>query len=150
MVEVEVLTKNLAANRLNEESKEDADVFFDVRAVIAETAREAGKLTLKFTIRMETQPSLVNLVIEGTAVVRGEEHDIDSLLVSKDKDDTPAVFMKIYQKVYAVLYLLCSSLRVPYPSPTLLRSVEVLTQAPTTSNASTPKTGDQSAQNSQV
>lgn len=131
MVDIEVLVRSVSGNRLSDEPQEDAEVFFDVKASVVETSRESGKLSIKFSIKMETQPSVANIMVEGTAVVRGEEQDIDALLVGKDPDGAPAMFMKIYQRVYAVLYLLCASLRVPYPSPTLLKKVEVSSQPAT-------------------
>jgi hypothetical protein len=39
------------------------------------------------------------------------------------------VFMNIYQKVYAILYLLSGSLKIPYPSPGLMKIVKMASPA---------------------
>ena len=44
---------------------------------------------------------------------------------SSDQNSPPPVFRTIYQKVYAVLYLLSGSLKIPYPSPVLMKVVKM-------------------------
>ncbi len=125
MVEVEVLVKNVEATRLSDQVKDDAAVTFDVNASLTETEHETGQFTLKFTISITAQPPVARMDVSGTARISGEEPEIEGLLVSADQNSPPPVFMTIYQKVYAILYLLSGSLKIPYPSPGLMKVVKM-------------------------
>ena len=125
MVEVEVLLKKVECSKFSENSDEGSEVTFDVNASLSETERNSGWLALKFDIGVETQPSLAKLSVGGSAIVRGSTDEIQSLITPKDQNAVPPVFMKIYQKVYAVLYLLSGSLTIPYPAPGLLKTTRL-------------------------
>ncbi len=125
MVEVEVLVKNVEANRLTEEAKDETSVTFDVAASLAEVDHSAGQFTLKFSIAITSQPPVARMDVAGTARITGEEAEIQQLLKTPDGNTPPPVFMSIYQKVYAILYLLSGSLKIPYPSPGLMKVVKM-------------------------
>jgi hypothetical protein len=125
MVEVEVLVKNVEANRLSDEARDDTSVTFDVSASLAEVDHQAGQFTLKYTIMISAQPPVARMDVAGTAKITGEEAEIQELLKSADGNNPPPVFMSIYQKVYAILYLLSGSLKIPYPSPGLMKVVKM-------------------------
>lgn len=125
MVEVEVLVKNVEATRLSEEPREDASVTFDVGASLTETDHQPGQFTLKYNIVITSQPPIAKIEVGGTARIAGEEAAIAELLKTPDQNTPPPVFMSIYQKVYAILYLLSGSLKIPYPSPGLMKVVRV-------------------------
>jgi len=125
MVEVEVLLKTVECSKFSEKTDEGSEVTFDVNASLSETERNSGWLALKFDIGVDTQPSLAKLSVGGSAIVRGSDDEIQSLITPKDQDTVPPVFMKIYQKVYAVLYLLSGSLAIPHPAPGLLKTTKL-------------------------
>jgi len=125
MVEVEVLVKNVEAVRLSEEPRDDANVTFDVAASLAETDHQTGQFTLKYSIAITSQPPVARMDVAGTAKLTGEEPEIEALLKTPDGNTPPPIFMSIYQKVYAILYLLSGSLKVPYPSPGLMKVVKM-------------------------
>ena len=125
MVEVEVLVKNVEANRLSEETRDETSVTFDVAASLAEVDHQAGQFTLKYTIAITSQPPVARMDVGGTARITGEEAEIQGLLKTPDGNTPPPVFMTIYQKVYAILYLLSGSLKIPYPSPGLMKVVKM-------------------------
>ncbi len=125
MVEVEVLVKTVEAARLTEERKEEASVTFDVAASLNEVEHQVGVFTLKFSIAITSQPPIARMDVGGTARITGEEQEIESLLKTQDQNAPPPVFMTIYQKVYAILYLLSGSLKIPYPSPGLMKVVKM-------------------------
>jgi len=129
MVEVDVLVKNVEATRLTENARDDIPVTFDVSATLTETEREPGQITLKFGISIAAQPPVAKLEVGGSAKITGEEAEIESIITVKDQDSTPPIFMTIYQKVYAVLYLLSGSLKIPYPSPGLMKVVKLTSQS---------------------
>ena len=124
MVEVEVLIKNVEATRLTEVTGEDASVSFDVAVALAEAENQGGQFTIKYDISITSQPPVAKMTISGTARITGEQSEIDTVLKSSDQNDPPPVFMMIYQKVYAILYLLSGSLKIPYPSPGLMKLVK--------------------------
>jgi len=127
MVEVEVLVKNVEANRLNDETRDETSVTFDVAASLSEVDHQAGQFTLKYSIAITSQPPVAKMDVAGTARITGEEAEIQELLKTPDGNTPPPVFMSIYQKVYAILYLLSGSLKIPYPSPGLMKVVKMAT-----------------------
>jgi hypothetical protein len=136
MVEVEVLVKNVEAIRLSEEARDETSVTFDVAASLSETEHQAGSFTLKYSIAITSQPPIARMDVAGTAKLTGEEAEIQELLKTPDANTPPPVFMTIYQKVYAILYLLSGSLKIPYPSPGLMKVVKM---ASPSEMASSPK-----------
>jgi hypothetical protein len=124
LVEVEVLVKNVEAARLAEVAGDDASVTFDVAVSLAEAENQGGQFTIKYDIHITSQPPVAKMTISGTARITGEQSEIDSVLKTSDQNDPPPVFMMIYQKVYAILYLLSGSLKIPYPSPGLMKVVK--------------------------
>jgi hypothetical protein len=125
MVEVEVLVKNVEASRLSEHAADETSVTFDVAASLAETDHQAGQFTLKYSIAITSQPPVARMDVSGSARITGEEPEIEALLKNPDQNTPPPVFMSIYQKVYAILYLLSGSLKIPYPSPGLMKVVRM-------------------------
>jgi len=125
MAEVEVSLKSVEATKVSESASPDTQVVFNVNASISEGSRKTGEVVLRFSFEMSTQPEIARLMANGSATVTGDDKDIDSLLTAKEEGSVPAVFLRIYQRVYATLYLVCGSLKIPYPSPGLLKSVHV-------------------------
>jgi hypothetical protein len=140
MVEVEVLVKNVEANRLNDETRDETSVTFDVAASLSELDHQAGQFTLKYSIAITSQPPVARMDVAGTARITGEEAEIQELLKTPDGNNPPPIFMTIYQKVYAILYLLSGSLKIPYPSPGLMKVVKMATpgEAPTSGKEEKP------------
>ena len=126
MSSIEVTIKSVEGNKLAEDVTSDSSVNFNVNANITESERNPEKLTLKFSIDLTTDPDVARMTVTGTAVLTGDDKEIDFLLTPKEGESVPPVFMKIYQKVYAVLYLVSGSLKVPYPSPGLLRGIRLV------------------------
>lgn len=135
---IEVTIKSVEGNKLAEDVTSDSSVNFDVSANIVESERNPDKLTLKFTIELNTDPEVAKMTITGTAVLTGDDKEIDTLLTPKAGENVPPVFMMIYQKVYAVLYLVSGSLKIPYPSPGLLKGVRLVSSREMSQAMSTP------------
>ena len=126
MAGIEVTIKSVEGNKLAEDITSDSSVSFNVNANITESERNPDRLSLKFVIELTTDPDVAKMTVTGNAVLTGDDKEIDFLLTPKEGESVPPVFMKIYQKVYAVLYLVSGSLRIPYPSPGLLRGVRLV------------------------
>ncbi len=125
---VVVEIKALEVSRTVEEAAEDMEVTFNVNSSISESDRSDGLLKLKFSIDLETSPSAARLHVAGLATLTGREEEVEKLLAAREQDGTPTLFMKIYQRVYPTMYLLCGSLKVPYLSPGLLRLNKTTTE----------------------
>ncbi len=126
MVEIEVTIKSVEGMKLGENVPSDREVVFNAVAAISQHERSPGFVSLKFNIDLESRPEIAKITVAGAATLKGEDNAIDALLEVKGEDSVPPVFMKIYEKVYAIFYLLSGSLRIPYPTPGLLRSVQVV------------------------
>ena len=127
LVQLDVLVKGMEANRTSDEANESTPMTFNVNASISESDRGPGFLSLKFSMDIETQPAAARVRVAGTANLSGKDSEIEEMLGSREKDGTPTIFMKIYQRVYPTMYLLCGSLKLPYPAPGLLRLSQVAT-----------------------
>ena len=127
LVQVDVLVKGVEANKTLDEANESTPITFNVNASISESDRGPGFLNLKYSMDIETQPAAARLHVSGTASLTGKDAEIEETLSAREKDGTPALFMKIYQRVYPTMYLLCGSLKIPYPAPGLLRLNQVAT-----------------------
>ena len=127
MVAVDVLVKGIEANKTADEANESTPITFNVNASISESDRGPGFLNLKFSMDIETQPAAAKLRVSGTASLTGKDEEMEEMLGAREKDGTPALFMKIYQRVNPTMYLLCGSLKIPYPAPGLLRLSQVAT-----------------------
>ncbi|MDG7012209.1 MAG: hypothetical protein JRN11_08125 [Nitrososphaerota archaeon] len=121
MVEIEVSVKGIEANKTSDEANESTQVTFNVNSSITEADRGPGFLNLKFSMDVETQPAAARVFVSGMAALKGKDDEIDQLLAAKEGDGSPSLFMKIYQRVYPTMYLLCGTLKIPYPAPGLLR-----------------------------
>jgi len=126
MVEIEVTIKSVEGMKLAENVSSETEVVFNAVAAISQNERSVGLVSLKFNIDLESRPEVAKITVAGTATLRGEDNMIDQFLEVKGDDSVPPVFMKIYEKVYAIFYLLSGSLRIPYPTPGLLRTVQVV------------------------
>ena len=127
--EFDVLIKGVESSRTSEDATENAEVAFNVNSAISESDSGPGFVTLKYSIEMETQPPAARIFVSGTARIAGKQDEIEEMLGSKEKDGTPTVFMRIYQRVYPTMYLLTGALHLPYPGPGLLRQNKVETEA---------------------
>jgi hypothetical protein len=125
LAQVEVFIKGIEAGRTSDEADESTPVTFNVNASITEADRGPGFMNLKFSMDIETQPAAARLHVSGTATLKGKDEEMDQAVGGKEKDGTPSLFMKIYQRVYPTMYLLCGALRIPYPAPGLLRLSQV-------------------------
>jgi len=139
LADVEVAIRGIEGSKLAEDVTSDSTVGFDAVANLVESERSPGRLLLKFTIELKTDPEVAKMVVTGSATLTGDEQEIGMLLDSKDGESVPPVFMKIYQKVYAILYLVSGSLKIPYPSPGLLKKVHVASSAELSEGITNPR-----------
>lgn len=123
----EVVTKirSVAVQKLDEKSNHNTPVIFDFGANLEEADRTSESVTLNFKMTMDTEPAIAKFAVEGTAIVNGEESEIEKLLSADPETNVPYVFTRIYQTVYSVIFMLAGTIDVPYPSPALLKRPHV-------------------------
>ncbi|MHB8567129.1 MAG: hypothetical protein ACYC7D_11430 [Nitrososphaerales archaeon] len=125
----EVITKirNISAVKSDENANHNAQVVFNFGVNMDEADRKNDSVKLNFQMNMDTEPSIVKFSIEGSVFVHGEISEIEKILSADPQTNVPYVFTRVYQEVYAVIFLLAGNLDVPYPSPALLKRAQVRT-----------------------
>ena len=111
----------MEAGKTSEDVNENTKVTFSVTASIMEGGRAPGSVSLKFSVNVDTQPAGARLFVAGTATVTGKDEELEGILDEKDNDGVPTVFMAIYKRAYAIMYLLSETLKIPHPAPGLLK-----------------------------
>jgi hypothetical protein len=127
--EVDTKIRNINAMKVSETANHNTPVLFNFNVNMDEAERKNDSVKVNFQMVMETEPPIVKFLIEGSADVRGEMSEIEKMLAGDSQSGVPAVFTRIYQQVYAVIFLLAGNLDVPYPSPTLFKRTQVRTAA---------------------
>jgi hypothetical protein len=139
--DVDVQIKRIETGRTAEGVTGKTEVEFNVNSSISESDRGPGFINLKYSIDLQTDPSAAHLFVSGMAKVKGRDDDMDALLAATERDGTPKVFMKVYQKIYPTMFLLCGALDIPYPGPGLLRQNRVEAGAQRVSQSSSRSEG---------
>jgi hypothetical protein len=127
--QTEVITRirNVNVQKLDDRANHNTPVIFDFGANLEEADRSSEYVVLNFKMTMDTEPAIAKFVIEGTANISGEESEIEKLLSADPQTNVPFVFTRIYQTVYAVIFMLAGTTDLPYPSPALLKRPHVRT-----------------------
>ena len=125
----EVMTRirDIVVQKIDEKANHNTPVVFDFGANLEESERSANSAVLNFKLNMDTEPAIAKFAVEGTATIIGEEAAIESLLSADPETNVPYVFMRIYQTIYSVIFMLAGTVDVPYPSPALLKRAHVKT-----------------------
>lgn len=123
--EVSTKIRSIGVQKLDEKSNHNTPVIFDFAANLEEGDRSSESVTLNFKMTMDTEPAIAKFAVEGSAVINGEESEIEKLLSSDPETNVPYVFTRIYQTVYSVIFMLAGTIDVPYPSPALLKRPHV-------------------------
>lgn len=90
-----------------------------------EAERSEDSVKLNFQMIMDTEPAIAKFSVDGAATIRGSSEEIEHMLSADPETNVPYVFTRIYQQVYAVIYMLAGTIEVPYPSPALLKRAHV-------------------------
>ncbi|MDG6904427.1 MAG: hypothetical protein JRN20_01425 [Nitrososphaerota archaeon] len=117
--------RSVAVQKLDEKSNHNTPVIFDFGANLEEADRSSESVALNFKMTMDTEPTIAKFAIEGSAMINGEESEIEKLLSPDPETNVPYVFTRIYQTVYSVIFMLAGTIDVPYPSPALLKRPHV-------------------------
>lgn len=99
---------------------------FDLGAELKELSREGNNLRVKYTLYIDTFPAVQRVELHGAATVRsplinsqGDDGDISENLLSD-------VALEIFRNHYDTMYLLFDSMRLPFPSPWVVKNVHLV------------------------
>src|SRR2546428_10181274 len=109
MPEIDVSVEKMESMRMSGDATHDSHATFDVDVSMTEVDRNPGQMKLAFDIKLVAEPSLAKFSVSGMAHIKGKEEEMDSLVGTDASNSAPPVFMMIYQKVYAIMYLMCGS-----------------------------------------
>jgi hypothetical protein len=123
----QVLTKIRSVSSIKSDEKASANtsVIFNFGVNMEEAERNEDSVKLNFQMIMDTEPSIAKFTVEGAATIRGTTEEIEHMLSPDPETNVPFVFTRIYQQVYAVIFMLAGTIEVPYPSPALLKRAHV-------------------------
>ncbi|MBI3023383.1 MAG: hypothetical protein HYY68_06600 [Thaumarchaeota archaeon] len=99
---------------------------FDLGADLKELSREGNKLTVKYTLYLDTFPAVQRVELQGVATIRSplissqtNDVDVSETLLSE-------VALEIFRNHYDIMYLLFDSMRLPFPSPWVVKNVHLV------------------------
>lgn len=123
----QVITKIRSVSSVKSDEKASADtpVIFNFGVNMEEAERRDDSVKLNFQMVMDTEPGIAKFTVEGSATIRGSSEVIEQMLSADPETNVPFVFTRIYQQVYAVIFMLAGTIEVPYPSPALLKRAHV-------------------------
>ena len=131
-MKIDVEIRKIEASKTAEGIDESSAIFYTVNSSLNEVKKEPEKLILNFLLDVETQPAAAKITIIGIVMITGNEEELTpETLGATDSEGVPVLFMKIYQKVYPIMYLLANTLHLPYPSPGLIKLTNIEKEEPT-------------------
>ncbi|MCS4540356.1 MAG: hypothetical protein HYU03_06685 [Thaumarchaeota archaeon] len=99
---------------------------FDLGADLKELSREGNKLTVKYTLYLDTFPAVQRVELQGVATIRSplissqtNDVDVSETLLSE-------VALEIFRNHYDMIYLLFDSMRLPFPSPWVVKNIHLV------------------------
>lgn len=121
-MEVGVLVERVEGARLSDKVNENSPTNYSLNVSMAERERNPEALVLSFTLELTNQPQLARLAVSGIASLSGTKDEIQGALAAPDDKTPPSVLTVIYERTYSLFYLIATSLKVPHPLPTLLKT----------------------------
>jgi hypothetical protein len=121
MVEVAVLLEKVDGSRLSDKVTENSPSNYNLNVSLSEKTRSTDVLVLNFQLELSAPQNTAKMTVAGTATVKGTKDEIQASITAPDDSHPPQVLLTIYEKVYGLLYLVASGLKVPPPLPNLLK-----------------------------
>jgi len=123
MRDFKVRIESIKAGNSVEEDVRDRLVRYKADVSLTEKDRSPGYISLGFHLELNSVPSVGQVTISGSANLTGGREELRTMLASSD-GAPPPVIVKIYERVYSTLYLLCDALMLPSPLPNLMKQQE--------------------------
>lgn len=73
-----------------------------------------GRAVMNFTFVVETEPDVVNFIVDGKATVTGSKPEVDNAFVS-DSEKPPEVLQMVFQECLVTFYFLTKVMGVTQP-----------------------------------
>jgi hypothetical protein len=118
-------------------------VSFDLGADIKEIETAKGRLRLKYTLYLDSNPAVERAELSGEVTITSPAISAVTDLQALGEDKISEIAMGIYAKNYEILYLTFQSAGLVAPSPFLIQDVHLvpgeLADTPTAVEQSTPQ-----------
>ena len=121
MLEVAVQVERVDGSRLSDKANENAASNYNLNVSLSERDRTTEALVLNFSLELTSQPAMAKITISGYATLKGTKEEIQTGITASDENKPPAVLVTIYERIYGMVYLVASNLKVPHPMPNLLK-----------------------------
>ena len=99
---------------------------FDLGADLKEISRQGNKLTVKYTLYLDSFPAVQRVEVHGVATIRSplinshtDEDEMSEGLLSD-------AALEIFRNHYEMIFLLFDSMRLPFPSPWVVKDVHLV------------------------
>ena len=99
---------------------------FDLGAEIHELGTVDGRLNVRYTITIDTFPSVERAEVEGVATITGDRFTTAKDLQGIEEGRITKVAIAIYRNDFETLYLLLKSMGLEAPSPWLVKDVHIV------------------------
>jgi hypothetical protein len=123
--QVSTKIRSVSSVKTDEKASPNTAVIFNFGVNMEEADRTEDSVRLNFQMIMDTEPAIAKFTVEGSTTIRGSSEEIEHMLSPDPETNVPFVFTRIYQQVYAVIFMLAGTIEVPYPSPALLKRAHV-------------------------
>jgi hypothetical protein len=99
---------------------------FDLSADLKDVSREGNKLTVKYILYLDSFPAVQRVEVHGVATIRS--HLINSHTDEEEmsEDLLSDVALEIFRNHYDTIYLLFDPMRLPFPSPWVVKDVHLV------------------------
>lgn len=124
---VETQLTKIRLSRLSMNPVDGKKVNFGLDADFREISRAGGKVKLRFSLTVDTFPLVQRAAMEGFAVVEEKLIQPDGNSGSADGVNLNELALAIFRHDYESLYLLFDTLKLPSPSPWMVREVKLVT-----------------------
>ena len=123
MLDVEVLVEGVTGARLSEKASENGPSNYALNVSLSERERNPSSLMIAFTLELTNQPELARINVSGIATLRGSKDEVQGAITAPDDKSPPMILVTIYERIYGLVYIIASNLKVPHPLPSLLKTL---------------------------
>lgn len=121
MLEVGVTVDRIECVRFSDRVNENSKANYKLNVSLEEKHRRPDGLTIGFNLELTGSPQVVKITVTGVARLAGSQKEIGENTAKRDDRAPPKIVETIYERLYGLLYLLAGSMRVPYPTPNLVK-----------------------------
>ena len=121
MVEIKLQVERLEAIRLSESATQDTSATYTINVSLSERERNPSAISLNYELDLECQPQLAKISIRGFTTIKGTRDEIQNILRPTDPNSPPPILVTVYERIYAMIYLVARDMNLPHPMPGLMR-----------------------------